>query len=276
MTSDQPSAAQTAALCPLCGGAQAGEFTVPNGVVIRRCLGCGLLVNAKPELVTAHEDYYEGDYHWSHYGHAARRKQRTAAFLIRQIEACCPARGRLLDVGCSYGHVVAAASQRGWEAHGVDVSADMVTQGRERGLELVQGSLHELPFPDGHFTVVHARHVLEHDLDFFASLAEMRRVLADDGLLVVAVPDASSPKVRRRGPSYASFWVPEHMVFFTRVTLGTALQRAGFTACPTAALAGLWADGPRGVLPFLGWRLAEILPDAVGLGKTLRGVWRKA
>ncbi len=262
--------------CLLCGGECFTDLHVPNGVVMRRCEGCGLYVNATPEHVTGNPHFYAAAYHEHHYGGSDRRKQRTSVCLVRQIEALVSRRGRILDIGCSLGHFLAAAAQRGWDAWGVDVSADMVRHCQEQGLQARSGGLGSLPFPDGYFDVIHARHVLEHDIEVFRSLAEMRRALADHGLLFVVTPDAGCPKVRRRGAGYVKFWKPDHMVCFTRSTLTEAMRRAGFAEVRTPPAAGLWVDGPGGAVQHLIWWLSDAVPDALGQGKTLRTVWRKA
>jgi SAM-dependent methyltransferase len=66
--------------------------------------------------------------------------------------------------------------------------------GTSRELEI--GSLSDLPFPDGTFGGVlsHVSALLEHDLD--ASLDELARVTADDGLLVVVGDDGREENER--------------------------------------------------------------------------------
>lgn len=268
--------APAAEQCLLCACRRFTDLHVPNGVVMRRCEECGLFVNVTPEHVTENPDFYAAEYHERHYGHSDSRKRRTSASLVRQIEAMAGRRGRLLDIGCSLGHFLAAATRRGWEAWGVDVSEDMVRRCQEHGLQARLGGLDRLPFPDAYFDVIHARHVLEHDIEVFRSLAEMRRALAADGLLFVVTPDAGCRKVRRRGADYPKFWKPDHMICLTRQTLAEVMRRAGFAEVRTPPAAGLCIDGLAGAVPHAIWWLSDAIPDALGLGKTLRTVWRKA
>ena len=52
--------------------------------------------------------------------------------------------GTLLDVGSAAGFFVSEASRAGWDARGIDISADMVSWGVERlGVDLVRTSLAE-------------------------------------------------------------------------------------------------------------------------------------
>jgi SAM-dependent methyltransferase len=85
--------------------------------------------------------------------------------------------GRCLDVGCGTGVATAVVAELGWSAVGVDVSAELLEVARRRGLEVVEGSAHALPFEDGSFDA--AASVWTHtDVgDFRAAAAEVARVL---------------------------------------------------------------------------------------------------
>lgn len=95
---------------------------------------------------------------------------------------------RLLDVGCGTGSNLAEFSKIA-EATGIDMSADALAFCRRRGVERVALSgVERLPFADATFDVVTAMDMLEHTDDDLAALAELRRVLKPDGLLLVTVP----------------------------------------------------------------------------------------
>jgi len=241
---------------------------------MRRCQGCGFWVSSGWEPPEGLAKHYGSEYQQARYVRPARRKARSARFIVRQIEGLRRP-GRLLDVGSSLGYVVAAAQERGWEAYGVDVGDEAVAHCQAQGLNCLAGDMRHLPFADGFFDVVHCRHVLEHDIEVYQSLEEMRRVLADDGLLVLEVPDADAPKVRRRGATYR-FWWAEHMVCFTRTTLAELMRRAGFAPVRVPTLAGSRSGGAAGAVPFLVWRLAHVLPERLGLTTYLWGIWRKS
>lgn len=259
--------------CMLCGGSQFSDLIVPGQCTMRRCQGCGFWVNSGYEPDEGWSAHYGTEYQDSLYGRASRRKLRSARFITRRMEGLRPP-GRMLDIGSSLGYVVAAARERGWDAYGVDISADAVARCQAEGLNCAQGDMQHLPYPDGFFDLVHARHVLEHDLEVYASLAEMRRVLAEDGLLVVEVPDAETPKVIRGGAKYAKFWWPEHHVCFTADTLAEFMRRAGFVRVRWTAMAGLTCGGG-GTPAFLVWETLHVLKMKLGLATYTQGAWRK-
>lgn len=103
--------------------------------------------------------------------------------------------GRILDVGCGYADVwFRLLRDGGFTYYGVDLNEDVVAhmarllccQGDEDYAK--RGMLAQIPYPDSFFDVVYASHVLEHTTDIVQALAEIRRVMRDDGYLVFAVP----------------------------------------------------------------------------------------
>lgn len=69
------------------------------------------------------------------------------------------------------------------------MSSEALTFCRNRGIERVtMSAIERLPFADGTFDIVTAMDVLEHTDDDLAALAELRRVLKPDGLLLATVP----------------------------------------------------------------------------------------
>lgn len=260
--------------CLLCGGTAFREMLVPaNGCLMRRCRDCGLWVNAGEALADS-ADHYGPEYHDYHYGRRRHQKLRSARLIVRQLEGLCPG-GRLLDVGCSFGHVLQAATEAGWDAHGVDVNEEVIARCRAAGLQARVADMGHLPFADATFDLLHLRHVLEHDRAVAANLLEMRRVLKPGGLLVVEVPDCACLKVRLRGAAYAKFWKPDHLVGFTPATLACFARRAGFEPVAVGALTGLLSgrSGSPGAL--LGRALVQLARRLAGSAKDYLSVWRK-
>lgn len=103
---------------------------------------------------------------------------------------------RVLDCGTGTGAFLSAFADAAGghpELHGVDVSTAMLGKARNalaaRGYtaRFRQADVNRLPYPDDHFDVVLAAHVIEHVTDPEAALHEMRRVMKPGGLLVVCV-----------------------------------------------------------------------------------------
>jgi SAM-dependent methyltransferase len=71
-----------------------------------------------------------------------------------------PNGARTLDVPVGTGRLIPFAKERGFDAHGLDVSPDMLAQARAYAdqigakIELAQGDIRNIGFPDGHFDLV--------------------------------------------------------------------------------------------------------------------------
>lgn len=102
-----------------------------------------------------------------------------------------------LDVGCGTGYsMVKAKSQKNCNVSGIDPNPGQHGVGRfsaELNLSpyIKQGFSEKIPFEDNSFDVVYSSHVLEHVSDEIQSLKEMKRVLKDDGILIIGMPTAT-------------------------------------------------------------------------------------
>lgn len=100
---------------------------------------------------------------------------------------------RWLDVGCGIGNLLTAAHRRGAECYGLDADPSLIGWIREQAPEIraETAELHNLPF-DPPFDLVSADNVLEHINDGRAFLRSVHDILAEDGLLVLRVPNHRS------------------------------------------------------------------------------------
>ena len=141
------------------------------------------------------------------------------------------ARGRLLDVGCATGQFLAEMARHpGWEVTGVEPSESASEFARRAySFRVYQGDLVSARFPDGAFDVVTLWDVFEHLHNPLAMLAEVRRVLAPDGVLILRTPSLDSWDARVFGPYWAGLDSPRHLAIFSRQTAMRTLDEAGFS-----------------------------------------------
>jgi SAM-dependent methyltransferase len=135
----------------------------------------------------------------------------------------------LLDVGCGNGDFLASLRERGWEVFGTDFSNAACEFARAKGISVHQGPLASAGFSDKLFDVVTLWHVLEHLPDPTAELIEIRRILRDDGLLIIQVPNSKSITLKLTGIHWLPLDLPRHLQHFTPLTLNQLLKQTGFT-----------------------------------------------
>ena len=99
---------------------------------------------------------------------------------------------RVLDVGCGPGDLLVRMAdwQQGWDILvGFDFSPGMIAEAFERAsgvrVHFFAGDAQQIPFSDGTFDVVMARHMLYHVPDIDRAVAEAARVLRTDGRILV-------------------------------------------------------------------------------------------
>lgn len=97
---------------------------------------------------------------------------------------------RVLDVGCGEGFFKFFLNDLKAKWHGIEIWEDRARYCEELGYKVhrIDMEQDDLPWPDAHFDVVLASHVIEHIHDVPRALGQMRRVLKPGGLLLVATP----------------------------------------------------------------------------------------
>jgi SAM-dependent methyltransferase len=108
------------------------------------------------------------------------------------ISAGIPPELTILEAGCGTGLLLDRLRPHVGRAVGVDLSRGMLQKARQRGLEIVQGSITALPFADASFDLVYSFKVLAHVQDIKLGLAEMTRTLKPGGVLCAEFYNALS------------------------------------------------------------------------------------
>lgn len=108
----------------------------------------------------------------------------------RAIRALPFRTGRVLDLGCAFGHATRMLRRRGYHAAGIDASPAYIARARQAdpaSTYLVADAAH-IPFADASFDGVLFLDVMEHLADERSALAEAARVLKPGGTLALSVP----------------------------------------------------------------------------------------
>jgi SAM-dependent methyltransferase len=229
--------------CPLCQEEDFKTYAAFPEFIWVRC-SCDLIYKKFVREATA-EPQVGGEGSFGETGYGRRYDRRHAHRVrksVRQLQDACSfltgeaaaAPRTVLDVGCSLGYTLEAAGQMDMVPTGVDVSQVAVDRCRRLGFPADVAGLEKLPYPDGQFSVVMMKHVLEHTRDPMTALREAGRVLKPGGVLFVAVPNADYGKAAA-SPAASRFYRPdahggvEHWVYYTPDTLARMLGKAGLS-----------------------------------------------
>jgi SAM-dependent methyltransferase len=139
--------------------------------------------------------------------------------------------GRLLEVGCSWGFFLENARKRGWEVHGIELSASSAKWAKEvLGLNVTCGTIEDFLIPDEvPFDVVVAWHVIEHMQEPANFLRVAYERLRPGGLLALRTPNIGSLPARINGQTWQWVGAPAHLSLFSPKSLGLAVESAGFS-----------------------------------------------
>lgn len=134
--------------------------------------------------------------------------------------------GRLLEIGCGNGQRLARFREAGWDVTGQEVDPTAAALAREKfGLKVHLEALEKLT---GSYDMIVMNHVIEHVPDPAVVLRECHRLMRSGGGLVLTTPNIASYGHRRFGADWRGLDPPRHLHLFSKTTLRTLAERAGF------------------------------------------------
>jgi len=222
--------------CPLCNSKNAvtlyaDEPFAPYG--IKCCTDCGLYYLAprlKEEVMLAlyAKDRYFTGQAVGYTDYAAQEPALRATFrrLLHSLEQSRCTGGTLLEVGCGYGYLLDEARPFFKNRMGTDFSTEAVNIARNHADHVYQGGIDALP-ENEIFDCIIATHVIEHVYHPHAFIQSLLTHLRPGGCLVVAAPDMGSFWRKLMGKRWPSYKLPEHVLYFDRITLSRLLQECG-------------------------------------------------
>jgi 2-polyprenyl-3-methyl-5-hydroxy-6-metoxy-1,4-benzoquinol methylase len=162
----------------------------------------------------------------------ARGTMRNAVPILRMLGGRLPQKGRLLEIGSSYGFFLDAARRDGWETAAIELDDRAATYGRENlGLKTYRGTLEsEFDRLEPPYDAIATFHVIEHVRDPIDFLLRCRKLLREEGVLVLKTPNVSSWIAKRTGPYWQWLSPPAHIHLFSPPALALALEKCGFRA----------------------------------------------
>ena len=212
--------------CLLCG-LQFAPLHLIRGIYAR-CPRCGLIWVIQGKRVLAD---YEGDYYFLDEEFDRLNIARSGQF-IEFVQAQTEQVGALLDVGCGKGWFVQAAIDRGWLAHGIDVSL-AATKHAQINLELHNircGTLEEAGYSRGLFDVITIWETVEHLEEPKSLLEAVVACMKPGGYLFLSTPNGGSLYASLLGGEWHGFTIPQyHIVYYSPGTVRRLLESAGLS-----------------------------------------------
>jgi 2-polyprenyl-3-methyl-5-hydroxy-6-metoxy-1,4-benzoquinol methylase len=228
--------------CPICQNSDLSVFLTSHDYTVSKedfslvlCKHCDLAITSpRPEQQNL-GSYYKSDDYVSHSdsskGILNKLYKVARYFTLRSKYARVSPylrSGYLLDIGCGTGAFLNFCAEKGHNVVGIepdDVAREKASlQNRlsvfgEEGLNSLQ---------DQSADAITMWHVLEHVPDLEMRLNQLKRILAPDGRIFIAVPNKSSYDAFLYGKFWAAYDVPRHLWHFTPDAIRKLTEKHGF------------------------------------------------
>lgn len=184
------------------------------------CFCCGLIhTNPQPEKNEIGR-YYQSDAYVSHTDtkkgfinslyHLARKwtliKKNN---LIKRYHV----KTSLLDIGCGTGYFAEFMKKEGFDVDVMEPDPDAAKQAQQKLAKRPFSSLEEIT---GKYKVITMWHVFEHVHDINVTFDTLDKLMAKDGILVIAVPNPESPDAQLYKANWAAYDVPRHLYHYKK------------------------------------------------------------
>ena len=212
-------------------------YNLPGEFTMRRCRQCGLMYLSPRPTPHSIALYYPQDYtsyrppisdeRFALMRWIRQRKLQKRRLLIEQYSQ--RQSGAILDVGCATGLFLDEMIRAGWQGYGIEPIESAAQFARSHfGIEVFQGMLADATYAANSFDAITFWDVLEHTFSAKETLSQAAALLRPGGIVAISVPNWDSWERRWFGRHWQGFDPPRHLFVFTRATLTTLLEEAGF------------------------------------------------
>lgn len=154
------------------------------------CKDCGHIFQKYRFSEDFYQAYYDKFYRLSLFGSTEPERAffldqvRRGEYLHQYLSDALPAKGKLLDVGCSAGGLMIPFAKRGWSVRGNDPDRAYVEFGKSIGLKIDLISAENMS-PSGDYDLIIINGSLEHVHDANQVMQRCRQASAEHGLLLI-------------------------------------------------------------------------------------------
>ena len=223
-------------VCRICGPTRFRSFATKNGFHLGRCEQCEAVQVTDDLSKVCLEDYYDKEFFDLAYmqlqteGRGRRKEYAKFTYRMEEIEKLKPQKGKLLDVGCSFGFFLDVARHRGWQPVGIDIGEHAAKFARdELGLEVYVSDLRNAPLACNDFDVLSLWNVLEHLDEPVAEFHRVNALLKPGGIVVFTTGAVDSYLARLQGLRWRMFIPPFHVVNYNAAAIAKLLNQTGFS-----------------------------------------------
>ena len=208
-------------------------------VLVVCCEECGFVYNIPDFTSSCLEDHYQNEALYQTEagfgvgGTTPADISRYARYYGLLEPYLAPKNKNIVDIGCSKGGFLAFLRTKGLvNLTGIELDPICAEYARKtHNLQILSGSANTVPLPNNSVDILIFSHVLEHVDDPAHVLEETRRILKEDGVVFVEVPNALHYADAKMFDYFYWFGMREHINHFDATHLSMLMKRAGFETC---------------------------------------------
>lgn len=213
---------------------------------ISSCNKCSFkFTNPRPSAKTIHK-YYKSDNYISHTSskkglfnkvyHLVRTYQFGYKYKLIKNNLPTVENISILDFGCGTGDFLNYCKQKGLRCYGVERDNDARKMGRSNFKLSINKDLNEIESKDEKFDVITLWHVLEHIEDFKFLLSSLKKLLKENGLLILGLPNHNSFDAEIFKENWVAYDVPIHLSHFSQNNIKYLVHSLSFKSVKTKPL----------------------------------------
>jgi len=192
------------------------------------------LWNKTPDQLEYWENYWDDDKKSSL---LAQVKKSSLGEFENLFKKFVPVGCSILEAGCGPGHWVAALTQQGYAASGIDNEPKVVAFARSSfpDLDIREGNILSIKIPSNSIHCYFSVGVVEHFIDGpYKALHEAHRVLSPDGIMLISVPHLNPLRKAYLQSIYSGHIQVQdeyhfHQYYYDVEDFRSLLSQAGFT-----------------------------------------------
>jgi len=136
--------------------------------------------------------------------------------------------GKLLDIGCGTGEYLSMLKEMGWRVSGIEIGKAASNYAKARGLDVINADFQEIREQKERFDAITMWHSLEHFSQPAQVIRKARKLLKDDGVLLIGIPNHDSLDRILFKDCWNGFEIPLHLYHFSPKSIRLMMKLNGF------------------------------------------------